>query len=154
VPEDVVKAQPLEFVMNSWAADRLVEWAAGAKATPKTKAALNGELKRYAAELAGDRPTPVEWLLAETAALSWFALRLHEAHYAGASTSGEGMSFNQARYHLSKIDRAHARLMTTLKTLATVRRLTVPAVQVNIARQQVNQQVVAAPPGSATRPAE
>ncbi|MCA1686964.1 MAG: hypothetical protein LC745_13535 [Planctomycetia bacterium] len=143
--DDVVKAQPPGSVMDGWAASHLAAWAAGGKGGDKIKDGLTRDMKRYAAELAGAAPTPVESLLAETAALCWFALRLHEAHFAGASSSGEGMTFNQGRYHLTKIDRAHARLMATLKTLATVRRLAVPAVQVNIARRQVNQQVNAAP---------
>lgn len=142
--QDVVKPQPGESVMNVWAAKSLISWAAGKGAEETTKTNLAGELKRHAAALAGEAPSPVETLLAETAALSWFALRMHEAHFAGASSSGDGMSSHQARHHLSKIDHAHGRLMTTLKTLASVRRLAVPAVQVNIARSQVNQQVVAA----------
>ena len=40
------------------------------------------------------------------------------------------------RSHQRRIDRAHRRLLATLKTLATVRRLAVPAVQINLAHQQ------------------
>lgn len=136
--DDIVKAQPPGSVMETWAAGNLIAWAAGSKSGDKIKETLARELKRYAADLAGESPTPVASMLADTAALCWFTLRLHEAHYAGASTSGDGLTLNQGRYHLAKIDRAHARLMTTLKTLATVRRLAIPAVQVNIADKQVN----------------
>ena len=52
------------------------------------------------------------------------------------------MSTNQAKFHLAKIDHAHARLMSSLKTLSQIRRLALPAVQINVARQQVNQQIV------------
>lgn len=146
--DDIVKAEPRESVMNRWVADSVISWAVTSKGAESTKLLLARELKEYAARLAGESPSPVELMLAETAALSWFALRLHEAHFAGASTSGEGITLNQGRYHQSKIDHAHARLMKTLKTLATVRRLAVPAVQVNIARRQVNQQVVTGTPQS------
>jgi hypothetical protein len=48
----------------------------------------------------------------------------------------------QVNFHLARINRAHARPMPALKTLATVRRLALSAVQINVARRQVNQQVV------------
>ncbi len=54
-------------------------------------------------------------------------------------TSGEGLTLVQSDFHQRRIDRTHRRLMSTIKTLATVRRLAVPSVQINVARQQVNQ---------------
>ena len=69
---------------------------------------------------------------------SWFALRLHEANYASGSTSQKGGTIAQSEHGQRRIDRAHRRLMMTLKTLATVRRLAVPSIQVNVANQQVN----------------
>jgi hypothetical protein len=130
-------------MMDSWAAEALVDWAAGrAEEDRETRRDLERELREYADRLAGASPSPAESLLAETVAMAWFALRMHEAHFFSASTPGGGLTFNQAKFHLTKIDRAHARLMSALKTLATVRRLAVPAVQINVARQQVNQQVV------------
>jgi hypothetical protein len=77
-------------------------------------------------------------VLAETAATSWFAFRLHEANYA-AGVAGGGMSLAQSEHAQRRMDRAHQRHLSTLKTLATVRRLAVPALQINVARQQVNQ---------------
>jgi hypothetical protein len=41
-------------------------------------------------------------------------------------------------YHQRKIDRAHARLLSAVRTLAQVRKLAVPALQLNIAKKQVN----------------
>jgi hypothetical protein len=38
---------------------------------------------------------------------------------------------------LKRVDHAHRRYLATLKVLAVVRRLAVPTLQVNIARQQV-----------------
>ena len=89
-------------------------------------------------EFAGPTPSPVERVLAETAATCWFAFRLHEAQYAGAITS-DGMSLAQSEHAQRRIDRAHRRFLSTVKTLATLRRLALPAVQINVARQQVNQ---------------
>ncbi len=49
-----------------------------------------------------------------------------------------GLSIRQAQWHERKIDHCHRRYLSTLRTLATVRKLGVPAVQINMAHQQVN----------------
>jgi hypothetical protein len=48
------------------------------------------------------------------------------------------MSIAQANFHLGRIDKAHARFLSAVKTLAQVRKLALPTLQVNIARNQVN----------------
>jgi hypothetical protein len=48
------------------------------------------------------------------------------------------MTLAQSDHSRRRIDRTHRRLMASLKTLATVRKLALPAIQVNVARQQVN----------------
>jgi hypothetical protein len=123
--------------MDHWAAGLLIDWAAGKDATPKTKASLKEELCHFAAELAGPTTSPTERVLAETAATSWFAFRLHEAQYA-SSVKG-GMTLAQSEHAQRRMDRAHRRFLSTVKTLAAVRRLALPALQINVARQQVNQ---------------
>lgn len=104
----------------------------------KTADALRAELKRFADGLAGPSPTPLERTLADTAALSWFALRTFEAQYLASLNDSTGITLSQSEHHQRRIDRAHRRLLTTIRTLATVRRLGVPAIQVNVASQQVN----------------
>ena len=133
----VVKAADSK-IMDHWSETQLIDWAAGAKGSDQMKDALRRELADVAADLAGPTPTPVETSLARAAALCWFAWRLYEAHHASASTSERGVSFAQGEYQQRRIDRAHRRYLATLKTLATVRRLALPALQVNLARQQIN----------------
>jgi hypothetical protein len=89
-------------------------------------------------EFAGPAPCRIEQVLAETATLAWFALRLYEGTYAASSNSEQGLTIKQADFHLRRIERAHRRFMSSLKTLATVRRLALPALQINVASQQVN----------------
>jgi hypothetical protein len=138
VSQELVKVPLSDRIMDDWAASQLVDWAAGTKGKEKTKERLRRELNEVAADLAGPSPSPAERILAEVAALNWFALRLHEARYASASNSEKGSTIAQSEHGQRRIDRAHRRLMVTLKTLATVRRLGVPAIQLNVARQQVN----------------
>jgi hypothetical protein len=139
VSHDIVKVKPAERVMDNWAVGRLIDWTAGKDGDAKTKARLKEELRDLAAELAGPNPSPVERVLAETAATSWFAFRMSEAQYAAGATSEGGMTLAQSEHAQRRTDRAHRRLMSTLKTLAAVRRFALPAVQINLARQQVDQ---------------
>jgi hypothetical protein len=125
--------------MDNWAIGQLIDWACGPKTSKETKAELRRELFERAKEFAGSNPGPVEQVLAETAAVNWLALRFHETRYASASTSSDGLTIRQADLCLRHIDGAHRRLMSSLKTLATVRRLGLPVVQINVANQQVNQ---------------
>jgi hypothetical protein len=139
VSHHIVKQQGNERMMDRWATGRLIDWAAGNDGDEKTKTKLHNELQAVAADLAGPNPSPVEVMLADAAATCWFALRMHEAHYAGCKADGEDMTLVQSEHSQRRMDRAHRRLLSTLKTLATVRRLALPAVQINVAPQQVNQ---------------
>jgi hypothetical protein len=125
--------------MDNWAKIKLIEHAAGSNASKQTREMLEKDIEERTREFAGSAPSPVELTLAETATLSWFALRHYEAAYVSGSQSDNGLTLKQADFRLRRIDRAHRRLLSTLKTLATVRRLALPALQINVASQQVNQ---------------
>jgi hypothetical protein len=125
--------------MDRWAKMKLIEHVAGEKAEKGTREALESDIDTKIREFAGPAPCPIELTLAETATLSWFALRHYEAAYVSGSQSDNGLTIKQADFHLRRIDRAHRRLLSTLKTLAMVRRVALPALQINVASQQVNQ---------------
>jgi hypothetical protein len=87
------------------------------------------------AELEGPNPTPIERLLAERASLCWQIANWHESTF----INSEGMSLGQADHHQRRIDKAHRRFLSAVETLARVRKLAVPVLQVNVARnQQIN----------------
>ena len=48
------------------------------------------------------------------------------------------MTLAQADFQYRKIDRAHARFLSAVRTLAQVRKLGLPTLQVNIGANQVN----------------
>jgi hypothetical protein len=73
---------------------------------------------------------PVERLLVERASLCWHIVNLYENAYANTS----GWNISQADLQYRKIDKAHARFLTALRTLAQVSKLALPTLQVNIAR--------------------
>jgi hypothetical protein len=103
----------------------------------EAKAGMERSVSEHAAELAGPNPTPTEAMLARVAATNWFAVRMYDMICAGAlgtETSPAGFERQWRR-----ADRAHRRLLSTLKALATIRKLGAPTIQINVAEQQVNQ---------------
>lgn len=95
---------------------------------------LRRKLAEVRADLEGPNPTPLERLLAERAALCWFLVYKYE----WTNEETLNMTFAQARHQQRLIDSAHKRFLSAVKTLATVRRLQVPALLVNIDRRQVH----------------
>ncbi len=102
--------------------------------------AMSAELQRLKSSLAGSSPTPIEQLLVDRVAACWV-----QANYADwtEATHGE-RTISQAEWAAKRQTMAHKRLLSALKTLAEVRRLMVPTLQVNIAEQKVNVAAVGA----------
>jgi len=98
------------------------------------KEGLARKMELLRQEIAGPNPTPLERLLAERIALCWLALHDAEIRFAHMKE----LSIPQAEYWQNRIDRAHRRYLSAIRTLATVRKLAVPVLQVNIAKKQVN----------------
>jgi hypothetical protein len=73
-------------------------------------------------------------LLVERVAICWLTVHVYEARYANA----EGLTLRQAEFHERRIDAAQSRFLTAVKTLARIRKLALPALQVNIGESQVN----------------
>jgi hypothetical protein len=86
------------------------------------------------AELLGPNPTALERLLVERIIATWYHLHSLEASYAGR----ESMSLAQGLYYQKCISAAQKRYIAAIKGLADVRRLALPALQVNIAKKQIN----------------
>jgi hypothetical protein len=99
------------------------------------KEAMHRKLSAIRAELAGPDPSPIERFLAERAALCWFSVNQYEASY--SQQRGE-LSLAQGEAQQRRIDRAHHRFLTAVRTLAQVRKLALPALQVNFGTNQVN----------------
>jgi hypothetical protein len=86
-------------------------------------------------ELAGPAPAPLERLLVDRVVACW--LQLHLADLFLAQQGGK-LKVAKAEYHERTRDRAQQRYLAAIKTLALVRKLALPVVQVNIAKKQVN----------------
>lgn len=93
---------------------------------------LLGKLDSLRVELAGPAPAPLERLVAERIVTCWLHLHHLERIYA----SKDSMSLELGIYFQRSIDRAQKRYLAAIKALAVVRRLALPALQVNIAQKQ------------------
>ncbi len=92
------------------------------------------------AELLGPSRSTIEGLLATRIVLC--SLQVHHADVRAANLLEVGCSFQQLKAAQERQESAQRRYLAAIKALAQVRKLIVPVVQVNIARQQTN--VVAA----------
>jgi hypothetical protein len=135
VLQEVLKRPEIAEVFGNLAAhaqNKLVEKYAGKNLG--IQEGLRNKLASMRAELSGPSPSPLERLLAERIAACWLQLYHLETIYAGK----DSMSLELGNYYQKSIDRAHRRYLSAIKTLATVRKLALPVLQVNIAKKQVN----------------
>jgi len=91
-------------------------------------------------ELAGPNPSPLESMQAQQAAICWLQLYHYEKKYADRLNvqPQDNLGFQKEEFYHKQVARAQRRLETALKTLAQVRRLQLPTVQINVADKQVN----------------
>ena len=87
------------------------------------------------AELAGSGASPLEKLLIQRVVTCWLWCAYFDALYAQGLRD---MTREWSEFHQRRQNYAHKRYLAAVKSLATVRRLQVPALQVNIAQEQVN----------------
>jgi len=99
------------------------------------KEVLRCQLAAMREEIAGDNPSPLERLLAERIVLTWLQIQLFEDLY--ASSMSKSMTIAQGNYKQKMIDQAYKRHLSTIRTLAQIRKLG-SAVQINIAEKQIN----------------
>jgi hypothetical protein len=90
------------------------------------------EMDQLQAGLLGPHPTPIERLLAERVAVGWLQVQEADLRVAAAGSARDSDVWQR------RADHAHRRFLAALRALAAVRKLPRPAVQVNIAEQQVN----------------
>ena len=103
------------------------------------KEAMPRTLQLMREELAGRAPSPLERLLVERVVATWFQLQYFECLY--AQNMGN-LTIPQAEFHQKRIDRAHRRHLSAIRTLAQVRKLLKPGTpqvaHINIAEKQIN----------------
>lgn len=90
------------------------------------------ELKRE--KLSGPDPSPLEQMLVNRIVTCWLQVQLGDQQ----CLETDGLTLKQVEHREKVRDRAHRRLLQAIKTLARIRKMAVPVVQVNVAERQVN----------------
>jgi hypothetical protein len=111
----------------------LVERVAG-PTNLAARSAIPRKLERLRAELEGPSPNAIERLLAERAVYGWLVVWQYES----ALVHAPELTNKQSEFHQRRIDAAHRRFLSAVRTLAQVRKLGIPSIQVNIGQNQVN----------------
>lgn len=96
------------------------------------------KLRELRNSLGGPNPSALEMLLVERILACWLQANYLETLYAQRMGSREARTWPDDEGHQRRQDRAHRRFLSAVKTLAVVRRLALPAVQVNIGEKQIN----------------
>jgi hypothetical protein len=116
------------------AREALIEHASGGK-NLLVRETLTRKCAALTQELMSVSPSPIERLLVERIVMCWLQLYYTECIYVQSLEAS--LTIRQAEFHQQRISKAQARYLAAIRTLAQVRRLGVPAVQVNIGQQQV-----------------
>jgi hypothetical protein len=105
---------------------------------PLVRETLPRTLKIMREELGGKDPSPLERLLVERVVATWLCLQYFEALYA---QNIRKLTLQQSEYQQKRIDHAHRRHLSAVRTLAQVRKLLkgrTTVAQINIGEKQIN----------------
>lgn len=102
-----------------------------------TRALIRHEADELRRSLAGPDPTPLERLLCDRVVCCWLQVMYAEREVAWRSKPGT--SWRESQYAERQLERSNRMLLRAVKALAMVRRLELPALQVNIGEKQLNQ---------------
>ena len=92
------------------------------------------EFTKVKGALAGPNPTPLERLLSDRTALCWLDLQVLDIVYG----RDDSLSSHQAEHVGRARERADRRFLAAARTLAVVRKIGLPSIQVNVGNHQVN----------------
>jgi hypothetical protein len=99
-----------------------------------SKELLKHQLESMRIEVAGENPSPLARLSAERVVATWLEVQVFEGLYASGMKGG---TLSQHDHWQKRLDQAHRRHLSAVRTLAQIRKLG-PAVQINIAEKQIN----------------
>jgi hypothetical protein len=115
-------------------------WVLACRAIPEPDAhlarvALMAQVERMGKELAGDRPTALERVLGDRAALCWLSLHSLELQYE-REKHNFGPELTEATER--RLVRLNRQLNEAVKTLAVCRKLAVPTIRMFVGERQIN----------------
>ena len=84
--------------------------------------------------LAGPAAIPLESLLLDRVVICWLQVQMADIAHAKV----EDQTIALERFQLRRQDSANRRYLAAIRTLATIRKMALPALQINVGRSQVN----------------
>ena len=140
-PEDVAKLRQLLSQPNMWSAFHLshttaLEAIEKTNSTQGTRAILQASYSQLCQDLGITDAPPLEKAIISHVALCWLRLQVIEKQYSGMQAGS--MTLSQGDYWERRLSAAQRRYLRAVETLARLRRLRVPALQVNIGEKQIN----------------
>ena len=109
---------------------------AAAKSNLVVREGIERTADRLRRDLLRDGDGPLERVLVDRVVACWLQVSYADWQH-GMTLKKASYSYRDGAYDQDRMDRAHRRFLQAVKTLATVRRLLVPSVQVNIGRNQI-----------------
>lgn len=122
--------------LGSLADDAERELVAAGRPQTLMQECVRAEIRQSRERLTQPTDGPLERLLVERAVLSWAAVTHAETRRA-IYWQNESIGHDQANFWDRRVSRLHSDFLRACKTLATVRKLHRPTVQVNIGAQQL-----------------
>ncbi len=103
---------------------------------PSAGETFAAQANQWRKTLAGDSPSPLERLLINRVVLDWLHALKCDLQY--QQRLNDSLSIEQAAHYGKQAEQAQRRFLRSVTTLAQVRRLLIPSVQVNIGEKQIN----------------
>ena len=107
------------------------------QATPALKESLKTGYKQMQLALGMNTSPPLERLLIQQVVMAWLRLAYVELHYTDV-TGGEQL-IRRVDHWERRLNAAQRRFLRACSTLARIRKLNLPPIQVNIGQNQINQ---------------
>jgi hypothetical protein len=96
--------------------------------------AIKLKMETLRRDLAGPAATPLESLLVDRIVMCWLQVQTADI----AQAKGEAPTSGFATFQLRRQDSANRRYLAAIRSLATVRKMALPALQVNVGQHQTN----------------
>ena len=106
--------------------------------SPKMTMLLEANFNGFKKELGYDHASPLEKRLIDFAALCWLRWQQTESVYTAALSDDSSENSSRVDYYEKRLSASQRRYLRALETLARVRRMNIPSLQVNIGGSQVN----------------
>jgi hypothetical protein len=113
--------------------ERLLSTAVAGEDIP-FREAIKHKMKVLRRDLAGPTTTPIEKLLIDRIVICW--LQVQMADIAQAKVEAQTMALE--RFQLRRQDSANRRYLAAIRSLATIRKMALPALQINLGQNQFN----------------